>query len=323
MPIADPVAALLLLSGVRWDDKDLAGYILREEPDLWEKYIKPAYWDEDGKRVFLWPDLMNQAYLDERKKTLGAYEFSTNYLLDPIDQEKSPFKREYFADTKWKRPTERGEVLKFLEGKLVITTVDPAVSEESDACYAAVITCAWDSNGKCWIVDLFRDQGVQPSQLMNVIFEHYFQYRPTYVGMEAEGLQRVFRAYADQTSKERGVYPPWIDLKSGGRSKDHRIKGLEPYAQAHKIMIPEDFVEIEDELLRFPRGRHRDAIDALAYQLDLVFVVRQKAHEDTSSEWGAPKNPEAMLKQFRQKFGIELPSEPQNPMESFYAERWS
>jgi predicted phage terminase large subunit-like protein len=82
---------------------------------------------------------------------------------------------------------------------------------------------------------------------------------------------------------------PIVELKAD-RSKVERIEGLVPrYANGsiyHLEHCP--FREaLEDELLRFPRGRHDDIIDALAYGLQIARQTRANKPKFTrgSDEW--------------------------------------
>jgi phage terminase large subunit-like protein len=72
--------------------------------------------------------------------------------------------------------------------------------------------------------------------------------------------------------RRRNVYSPIVELKAN-RSKDERIEGMVPrYANGsiyHLLQCP--FREqLEDELDRFPRGKHDDIIDALAYGMQIA-----------------------------------------------------
>lgn len=45
---------------------------------------------------------------------------------------------------------------------------------------------------------------------------------------------------------------------------------LQPRFEAGMVKIRRSMTELEDELLRFPRGRHDDLIDALSYCLGMI-----------------------------------------------------
>jgi len=64
-----------------------------------------------------------------------------------------------------------------------------------------------------------------------------------------------------------------VELSPHTRTKDQRIKGLQPLYANGKVLHNKDLVYniyLEDELLRFPNGKHDDEIDSLSYCLDLI-----------------------------------------------------
>ena len=77
-----------------------------------------------------------------------------------------------------------------------------------------------------------------------------------------------------------GVYLPIEDLKHNSTAKEVRIRGLIPrYSSQSVFHIEGQCKDLENELLMFPKGRHDDQIDALAYQLQLADVpVRRGVH---------------------------------------------
>lgn len=76
--------------------------------------------------------------------------------------------------------------------------------------------------------------------------------------------------------RRRNIYLPIVELKAS-RSKEERIEGLIPrYANGsiyHLTQCPYR-EELEEELMRFPRGKHDDVIDALAYGLQIAHQAR-------------------------------------------------
>ena len=71
---------------------------------------------------------------------------------------------------------------------LKIMTVDPAISLEKTADYSAIITCGIDTFGNIFILDIWRDR-VQPSELIDKIFEIYEAHHPNHVGLETIAYQ--------------------------------------------------------------------------------------------------------------------------------------
>ena len=78
--------------------------------------------------------------------------------------------------------------------------------------------------------------------------------------------------------RRRNIFLPIVELKAD-KSKRERIEGLIPrYANGtifHLQTCPQREI-LEEELLWYPRGKHDDIIDALAYGLQITFPARKR-----------------------------------------------
>lgn len=274
------------LTGTRWDDKDPYGTFEREAADVWDIYCESAERTDDevaaGMPRYFWPSRIGPEVLDQIRKNMRPYLFSCQMLNRPINQDTALFKKEHFEEQYFVPPT--GEALtQWLVGKNIFTTIDPAISEEEDACYTAGWTCAWDTAGNVYTLDHLYEKGVQPGDLQAWIFRQQAQWKPTWVGVEERGFQKMIRFAANQESKRTGVWINWMPLKDGGRSKDYRIKGLHPIISEKRLFLRREHAHLEDEALRYPRGTYRDALDALAYQIDIAYnpAVHHKEKPET------------------------------------------
>lgn len=279
LPLMEKPSVVIFI-GTRWHDKDLYGHFLDEEPEKWEFYREAAERTQDeqaaGKRRFFFPQLLSEGVLEDLKTSMRPYLFSCQYYNDPIAATNALFKREYFEKSYYTLPA--GEHLeRFLDGKTIFTTIDPAITKDKRGCFAVVVTVGWDHKGQGWVLDLFREQGVHPGHLLDVAFEHHERWNPLSMGIEQDGFQKMYKFEADRRSQQTGIWPNWIELKPGGRKKELRIAGLEPLFRAGRIFLRNDqgHTVIEEEAIRFPRGRYKDGLDALAYQLDLAFAGRK------------------------------------------------
>lgn len=275
-----PFPCLVIFIGTRWDDKDLYGYFLDEEAGLWQVYRERAErTDEEveaGKGRYFFPSMLGPKQLAEKQTSLRPYLYSCLYQNDPVAAKDALFKKSYFDNAYFKLPA--GEHLEtFLAHKSIFTTIDPAISQEKRACHAVVMTVAWDHEGTGWVLEMFRRKSVHPSDLIDVAFEHNRRWKPIQMGIEQDGFQKIYKTWADQKSRESGEWPPWVELKPNRRAKELRISGLEPIFRAGRMQLQkeppfgEPHTAIESEAVRFPRGKYKDALDALAYQNDLAF----------------------------------------------------
>lgn len=271
--------SLIIFVGTRWHDSDLYGYLQETEGSKWSVYVERAERTEEeiaaGKRRFFFPAMLNEVTLADIRGSMRPYQFSCQYYNDPVEKADGPFSPDLFNDIYYDLPhhddDQDYETLKaWLRGKAIYTTVDPAIAKEKRSCNAVVVTVAWDHLGIGWVLDLFRKQGVEPDELIGEVFRQNQAWLPLKAGIEEDGFQRIYKWYADRLAEKTGMFPPWEPLKPSRRAKELRIYGLEPLFKNHRIRLRRQMTAIEDEAIRFPRGKYRDALDALAYQLDLA-----------------------------------------------------
>jgi predicted phage terminase large subunit-like protein len=274
LDLLEPKGQLIVI-GTRWHDVDLYGWIMDPANDVVSSYdvmVKQAYTGnllsgEDFEA--LWPGKFDQSGFKKLLKEQGWYHFSSQYMNDPVPEEDAEFKRTYFRY--WDEDTIRGKNFnKFL-------AVDPALSISKDADYTAMIVVGVDEYNDIYILDLVRRK-MSPNEILNDIFRLRDRWTLTDIGIEMVAYQKAL-AYSlrdDLRFKNRPFHI--TELKPNERTKDQRIKGLQPLYENGKIFHDKahpNNIYLEDELVRFPRSSHDDLIDALSYILDFVYPSRQ------------------------------------------------
>ena len=267
----------LIVIGTRWHDSDLYGWILDPMNDIKASYdvmIKQAY---QGNIISgegfdpLWPGKFDLKELQKRLREEGWSHFSAQYMNDPVPEQDATFKRTWF------QYYESGD----LQGKLLnrFLTIDPAISLSKEADYTAMVVTASDEYGYIYILDIIRSR-LSPSDIINEIFRLRDKWDLSDIGIEQVAFQKAlsYSLREDDRFKRRPFHI--TELKPNDRSKDQRIKGLQPLYENGKIihsrLLPNN-IYLEDELVRFPRSSHDDIIDALSYVLDIIYPARQKA----------------------------------------------
>lgn len=272
-PLLEKPNGRMIIIGTRWDYSDLYGWIM-ENPDISQDYdimVKRAYEGDFGKGEILFPKKFTWPVFEETRRQMGSASFSSQYLNQPIDSETADFKRDwlkYYED-----PDVKGVFLN------VFTTVDPAISQTTEADYTAIVTVGVDEWNNWYILDVVRER-LNPLQIINKIFLNYEQYTPLEIGLEQVAFQKTLRFFMNDEMRKRNIFLPIKELKADVRqSKENRIRGLVPRYEIGTIFHRKGahWVEnLEDELLRFPHNTHDDIIDALAYQLQLTFPKKRK-----------------------------------------------
>lgn len=275
--LLEPGGELIIL-GTRWDDKDLYGWILDPDNKVindFEVFIREAYQgslDDPDDFMALYPQKFTQKHLKNLYVQQGPYFFSAQYMNTPIPKDDADFKQVWFKNYD---PTDvKGRPLN------IFTAIDPAISLETSADFTAIVTVGVDEFGFIYVLNVQRLK-VHPKQLIDKIFEIYQLYRPLKIGIEDVAFQRTLQYTLGEEMKSRGQFLPIIPIKPNARTKDQRIRGLQPlYANGRILHNPEiqNMKYLEDELLRFPRGKHDDVIDALSYLLDFMFPAVRRKH---------------------------------------------
>lgn len=266
----------LILMGTRWHDSDLYGFVMDPGNRIIENYlvmIKRAFegnimTGEDF--VALWPGKYNLKNLQSILREEGWAHFSSQYCNDPVPEENATFKRTWF----------RYHTSDDLRGKVMnkFLLIDPAISLTKEADYTAMIVVGIDEWNNIFILDILRAK-LSPNDIINEIFRMNNNWRVADVAIEQVAFQKVL-GYSLRDDPRFKKNPFHItELKPNDRTKDQRIKGLQPVYENGKVFHNKQLVNniyLEDELIRFPRSTHDDIIDALSYALDIIFPAKQK-----------------------------------------------
>lgn len=288
LDLVDPSAEgkkQVIVIGTTWHQSDLYSWIQDDDTGImqdFEMLNMPAFSPaeiatlakRDGKLLF--PKVLSWDILDELLRQQGPSHFSAQYLLNPVPLEDAVFKAKfkYYDET-----DVRGlQLTKFV-------MVDPALSEKKEADYSAMVCIGVDKNNDWYIRDLWRDK-VKPKRLLDQMFFWNDKWKPVTMALETTAFQKVLQYFAYEEMKRRNKIIPITELKHTDRSKDDRIRGLEPRYEMgsifHNKKVPYND-HLEDELRRFPRGKNDDLIDALASGLEVSFPPKGK--ERRQNKW--------------------------------------
>jgi len=87
---------------------------------------------------------------------------------------------------------------------------------------------------------------------------------------------------------KQGVFPTIVQLKHKGKDKIQRARSIQARMRAKTVKFDKEgdwYPALEDEITKFPRGRHDDQVDTLAYLgLLLDIVVEAPSQEEIEEE---------------------------------------
>lgn len=281
-----------IVVGTRWAFFELYQYILDELGDEVDIFIRSCY-KEDGSLYF--PELLGADKLEEIKRLQGSYIFSTFYLNSPIDEDSAMLKDtdlHYFDDRRdgYCCPT-CGKTHKLPNRKEVscFTMVDPAVSQKETSDFSALPTVFWDTDDNWWVVEDTHGR-FSTQELIMRMFEKQNQYHNDGMSLEVIGqAQHLLYSIHQVEGKLGNPYLPLTEIKSrSGQSKESRIKSvLQPRFERGKVYLRSDMQELKDQLLRFPRAKHDDLVDALTDLAEIGFrpdEPKEENHEPVTIE---------------------------------------
>lgn len=266
----------LIVIGTRWSEADLYSWLLDKDAGIVKSYdvmIKKAYTgniDTGEDFEALWPAKFTTKELKDRLREKGSYEFSAQYMNDPIPAEDADFRREWFQY--YDREEMRGARMR------TIATIDPAISLDKDADYTAIGVTGIDQFSNLYIKDLVRRR-MKPSEIIEMIFRLDELWHPDMWVLETIAYQKALSYALTEEMRRRRKHLPIYEINQHERSKDQRIRGLQPIYMNKQVFHPKNHPVVpylEEELLTFPRGRHDDLIDMLSMALDFLTPPRPK-----------------------------------------------
>ena len=269
-------SGMLLFPGTRWAHSDLGGYMdeLNEEDDL---MLRPraihvsryTCWRKGDTGQTMWgqpefPTLLPVEELNDMRAKQGPYVFSCNYLLSPTSDENAIF------NSKWLRfhSYTVEDLLKM--GCECWISVDPAGDggfEGSD--FTAIIVAFISPRYDIYIHEVIREKMTHKA-MADLLFKLAAQYKPRSVGMEAVLKFRELYTWLKMEAQLNGKHLPIRDFKNTNKVKQSRIRELQPVVENGKFYMRREHKHLEDEMLRFPKGKHDDCLDATAYLLEFM-----------------------------------------------------
>ncbi|MFA6071398.1 MAG: hypothetical protein WC810_22710 [Janthinobacterium sp.] len=270
LSLLEPEGELIVI-GTRWHFLDLYSKLIEEEvtrPDTeWIYYIEKAIRD-DGSMFF--PSRITKEFLEEQRRSQGAYLFSCLYQNEPQSGDTQVFRKEDFRY--WS-----GDDFPMQDGKRVLLSicimVDRAFSSKESADFTGIVAAGISASGTIYVLDAIRRKcGLQ--EVFDDIIRLGAKFgwdRIRTVGIETINYEELERFFQEQMRKTNRFFNIERLVPDSRQSKKDRIeKALQARFSNHSVYIKKGMFDLEDELLRFPVGTHDDLIDSFAYFVRLM-----------------------------------------------------
>ena len=230
-------------------------------PRVMWKAIKYKAHTKDFSKI-LWKERYNKAFFVERMEEFSRQGipdvYSQEYLNIPIDESVAFFKRtdllEMGAEDKKRKMT-------------YYITADLAISETEQADYSVFVIGGMDENRLLHITNVIRDR-LDGRELVDTILALHRMYQPVAIGIEEMQVSKSIGPFLREEMIAQNTFPQLIPMKHMGKDKQTRARSIQARTRAKTVKFDKGsdwFPDFEDEVLKFPRAKHDDQVDAFAY----------------------------------------------------------
>ncbi|MFA5036091.1 MAG: hypothetical protein WC479_02850 [Candidatus Izemoplasmatales bacterium] len=267
LSLLEPEGKMLLI-GTRWSYYELYSYLWDNMQDEVDFYIRGAH-NSDGSLYF--PERFTEAKLRELKKLHGSYIYSCFYNNNPIDEEEAIIKKSQIRY--YNEPP---------EGLNVFCALDPAISQGGQADSSAYITVGVASNGD-WYVKEAKQEKSTVAGMVEGLFLQNNKWRPLTSAIEVIGQAQGLLSPIHDEEERRKIYLPLVEIKALPQvTKEMRIRSiLQPRFERGSVYIKKEMVELEEQLLKFPRAKKDDLVDALSMIESIAYEPQAETKIDS------------------------------------------
>jgi len=215
----------------------------------------------DDFKTLLWPEMKSATefrMLKEDYVRQGLADVYSQEMLNvPLDITDTFFKQTDFVAMKAEDHKK----------KLVYyATCDLAVSQSQRADYSAFVVGGMDEEGKLYCKHVVKAR-MDALEIVDTILMLQKIYKPVLFGLEQGTIQKAIGPYLNEEMLKRGEFINTVLLKPSG-DKLTRARSIQARMRSGACKFDKDadwYQNFEDELLRFPRDKHDDQVDAWAY----------------------------------------------------------
>lgn len=253
----------------------------------WHVLQRSAF-NDDGSLWF--PARLTQQYLDDQRRTLGPYLFTSQYLNQAIAQEEQRFMPDWIVYANCSIEVVEGHIrLLSPTGRFfalnIFTAVDPAISERKQADFTGIVTLGVTQYGQ-WVVLSARRVRGGAHIVLDEIIREIRTWHAGAIGIETVAYQKALKEFLLDRLREEDLRVVVEELVSGsGRSKRARIEGLVPLFSSGRVLLRQGIgPELETELLVWSPNKesgHDDLIDSLSHMLTLAYPPSAKGQKAT------------------------------------------
>lgn len=247
---------------------------------MWKSVKYRAHTDDFSE--ILWEDMWSKEALQELKADYVARgladQYSQEFLNIPLDESTSYFKRnDFLAETQ----EDKKKNLNYYIAS------DFAISERDRADFTVFVVGGMDENGILHIRNVVRDR-MDGEQIVQTMIALQKVYNPLAFGIEETQISKAIGPYLNRAMIENNIFMNIIAMKPHRTDKQLRSQSIRARMRAGGVKFDKAadwYQALEDECLSFPRARHDDQVDSLAY-LGLIIdkLIEAPTEKEKSDE---------------------------------------
>lgn len=247
---------------------------------MW-KAVKWKAHNSDFSEI-LWPSRFDKEFFKTKYEdyaTQGLADmYSQEYLNLPLDLATTYFKKADFLPIS---PEEATHLLHYY------ITADLAISEAERADYSVFIVAGVDENKKIHVKHIIRER-LDGREIVDTLLALQRLYNPVAVGIEDMQVSKSIGPFLQEEMIATNTFLSLYPMKHGGKDKLTRSRSIQARMRAKGVRFDKgaDWYQLfEDELMRFPRDKHDDQVDAFAYLgLMLNVLIEAPTHEEVDQD---------------------------------------
>lgn len=287
----NPATGARVIVQQRVHESDLAGHVLerggyhhlclpaRYEPRVYASGCDVGAHDTrtvDGEP--LWPARYPENELAALELEMGTYAAAGQLQQRPVPRAGAIFRSEWFRPLPPEFDTPAGQDKLTPRQRLrVVQFWDLAFSEAESADYLSAVTVGLDASANAYVLHVIRVRAGE-ARLVQVMADHIERTRPQIVGVEegafkqaaTRDLVRRLAAELGTREAELALTINWIKPTTDKTFRAHLPAGRAEAGLVYADRSAPWWTTFEAELLRFPRGRHDDQVDALSGAMQLA-----------------------------------------------------
>lgn len=268
----------------RLAENDLSGYLLElgtfEHLKLPMEYVPTTTVTKIGwkdprtkKGELLSPERYKIQEVDDLKAKMGVWKASGQLQQEPIPLEGNLINRNQIKYYK-------SYLLPINLVDFIVSSWDLSTGVTEGDYTVGQVWCFYE--GSYYLLDCYRDK-VDFIKQLEVIETMNSKWRINYNLIEKQASAKA--VYDLLKFKYNNI--ELLDTREYGGSKEARFLSISPLFHKQKIYLPEDkkfSFEFEEELLKFPRGKYDDQVDAAVYALSFLQTKNEKRYTSFNPE---------------------------------------